>query len=201
MIRLPPGARGIVVREIRPAVLRLDVQRLGAREIPIRPRFTAASLARFLVRGAPEVTPATVRVIGPAEDLARIRFLETLPIELVSEDSVSFVSRATLDTADLARFAVSPGSVRVSGTVDVHGRRILAEVPVVSAGGVTGSVDLRLDGPARVLAALDQARVRAEETDADGLRIVGLPASVQAEVTARRAAVAAPALDSAGGPP
>jgi len=199
MIRIPHGLRRVTVRDIHPAVLRLDVQRMETREVPVRPRFSRASLDDFLIRGTPEVSPESVRVTGPSREVSRLRFVPTRPIELDSEDSSSFSTRVALDTADLSAFTLSPPTVRVSGSVDVHGRRSLTDVAIRSGdGSVVGVADLRIDGPARVLAQLDPARVMVEETGA-GLRVAGLPASAQAEVVARRA-IAAPAADSAGAP-
>lgn len=186
MIRFPEGVRSVAVRDIRPSVVRLDVQRVATRDVPVRPRFTRGSLSRWTLQGTPEVMPAEVRVTGPAEDLARLRSLETVPIELTSTDSLGFDLQAAVDTAGLREFILSPLSVRVRGDLDARVQRTLA-VPMVDAGGASaGLAELRLTGPARLVRDLDTARIRVELGDEP--RIVGVPAAVQATTTGRRAA-------------
>ena len=184
MIRLPDGVRGVAVRQVRPAVIRLEVEELAAREVPVRPRFARGS--SFVVRGEAEVFPATVRVSGPAHDLARLRFVETEPLTLVSADSATFSARVALDTVGLGDFTLRPATVRVRGEVDLRAERTLRDVAVRAQDGTSSGVaDLRVTGPARVLEALRERGVRVEETAA-GQRISGLPASVQGVVVARR---------------
>ena len=60
MIRFPEGVRGVVVRDIRPAVVRLDMERIATREVPVRARFSPSPDDRWVVRGTPEVSPGTV---------------------------------------------------------------------------------------------------------------------------------------------
>jgi YbbR domain-containing protein len=197
MIRLPEGVRGVAVREIRPAVVRVEVQRLATREVPVRVRFTRRSLAGFVIRGLPDVSPATVRVTGPRDDLARLAEIETRPFTVSSEDSTEFEGRVALDTTGLPDFTVSPRTVRVRGELDRRAERTVRDVPVASANGTaTGVADLRLSGPMRVLGELEPGRIRIEDLPT-GLRMRGIPASVQATVIARRAA---PAADSAHPP-
>lgn len=198
MIRFPEGMRSVAVRDIRPAVVRLDVQRLASREVRVRPRFASASLTRYVVRGTPDLTPSAVRVTGPAEDLGRIAYLETEPIDLVTDDSVTFSARVRVDTAGMTHFTVSPASLRVRGELDVRTDRVLTGVRVQAPDGTaTGLADLRLSGPSRILAGVAGDDVRVEETDS-GPRIRGVPASVQAVVLARRRP-AVPGPDSAAG--
>lgn len=193
MIRLPEGIRAVAVRDIRPAVVRLHVQRLASRELPVQPRFSGGSLSRYVVRGAPDLTPSSVRVTGPADDLARLTHLETEPIEVVSDDSATFLGRVRVDTSGMGHFTVSPSSLRIRAEVDVRAERTLPGVPVAGPGGrPAGTADLRLEGPSRLLGALSVGAVRVEETPA-GPRVIGLPAGVQALVVTRRR----PAVDSA----
>ena len=67
MIRLPGGLDDVRVLDIRPAVVRVDLQRLASRVVPVRARLTARSAERYTVGGDLEVLPAEVRVTGPAE--------------------------------------------------------------------------------------------------------------------------------------
>ena len=198
MIRFPEGVRGVVVRDIRPAVVRLDMERIATREVPVRPRFSPSPDDRWVVRGTPEVSPSTVRVSGPAEDVQRIRYLETRPVEVASSDSATFAASAAVDVAGLPHFTVWPTTVRVSGEVDLRMQRPLVNVPIRGAdGSVRGSADLRLTGPSRVLAELGP-QVWIEESGT-AVRIRGVPASVTATLVARRAAVDA-TVDSATAP-
>jgi hypothetical protein len=199
MIRLPEGVRGVVVREIRPAVVRLEVQRLATRELPVRVRYDHRSLAGLVIRGTPEVLPRTVRVTGPAQDLARLAEIETLPFVVVAEDSAEFAGRVALDTTGLRDFTLSPGTVRVRGELERRVERTVRDVPLRSAAGLpVGLADLRLSGPERVLARIDPRGIDAADLET-GLRIGGLPASVQATLIARRDLPAPPPGDSASG--
>jgi hypothetical protein len=197
MIRLPEGVRGVAVREIRPAVVRIEVQPLATREVPVRVRLSSRALGSLAVRGRPVVSPGSIRVTGPADDLARLEEVETLPFLVSPEDSTEFDGHVALDTAGLRDFSFSPGRVRVRGELDRRDERTVRDVVLRDTDGApVGAVDLRLSGPARVVTGVDPRRIHAVD-HADEVTIQGLPASVQAVLVARRDRPAAAVTDSA----
>ena len=71
MLRMP-SRLSVRVQDIRPAVVRVDLQRLASRVVPVRARIGRRSLDRYVVGEDLEILPAEVRVTGPADRLAEL---------------------------------------------------------------------------------------------------------------------------------
>jgi YbbR domain-containing protein len=77
-VRLPFGLR--LVRAI-PAQLRIEFEQRVSREVPVRVHFSTSPPAGYRVQGQ-EVSPAKIRIVGPASRVNGIEYAETDPIDL-----------------------------------------------------------------------------------------------------------------------
>ncbi|HYJ80622.1 MAG TPA: hypothetical protein VEW03_13500 [Longimicrobiaceae bacterium] len=163
MVRVPEGL-SVRVLDVRPAVVRLDLQRLTTRLVPVRPRPGEASLGRYLLDSL-RAAPAAVRLTGPEDVLARMDGVPTVPFEVVPEPGDSSFSRlAALDTAELAGITLSTRQVRVSGRLDPRETRVVPAVPVWTPQGAAatpGQVEVRVEGGRRALAGFSPTALRA----------------------------------------
>lgn len=204
MVDVPESFRGVTAVDVRPAVVRLDVERLATRVVAVRPVVAPGSLAAFVLEDSLTVIPRTVRLHGPEVALARIDAIPTRPFQLSPRDSI-FEHRVPLDTAGLGAVRASVAEVRVRGRADRRVDRAFAVVPVSVPEGMTAApaqVELHVDGAARRVGALTPAEVRVvvlrdslpAAIPAAGVEAVvsvdGLPAGATARVIPARVRVA-----------
>jgi hypothetical protein len=162
MVRVPPGL-SVSVLEIRPQFARLELQRLASRVLPVAPQIGPRSLQRFVVTDDLEVIPAEIRVTGPAERLAALDALPTLPFEIVPDDSV-FSHEVQIDTAGMEGLSFSRTRVRVSGAVETRSERTVPGIAVYVPDGLVARpsrVDARVQGGRRTLLAIFAPTLRA----------------------------------------
>lgn len=217
MLRIPAGL-SVRVQDIRPAVVRVDLQRLASRVVPVRARIASRSLRRYVVQGELEILPATLRVTGPADRLAELDAVTTRAFDIVPEPGDStFERQVELDTTGLDGLSLSRGRVQVRGGIDLRAEREVGEVRVYVPDGLLASperVQVTLSGPQRVVNAAAPGALRAvvprDSLPAAvpvagveaGLVFDGLPPGVTARSTPLRVRVAAepaappPAADS-----
>ncbi len=203
MVNLPEGIRNVQATDVRPAVVRLELQRLATRTVPIRPHVGARSLQRYVVGPSPDVIPATVRLTGPEEALARIDHVPTRSFEIVPDDS-AFSQRVGLDTTGLHGITLSTQEVRVRGRVERRIDRVFAVVSVTVPEGMATDVSqaqVRVAGPDRLVREIAppslHAVVRRDSLPArlppEGmlapLVVEGLPAGVRAATVPQRVRV------------
>jgi hypothetical protein len=177
MIRMPGGLDDHVrVLDIRPAVVRVDLQRLTSRVVPVRARLTERSAQRYTVGGDLEVLPAEVRVTGPADRVAALDSVDTRRFDIVPDDS-TFSHEVLLETEGMEGISFSRGRVRVSGPVDVRGERPLGPVAVSVPDGMATA-------PAQVEVSVSGARRVLDRVFPGGVRVVvprdSLPAAIPA---------------------
>lgn len=202
MLRIPAGL-SVNVQDIRPAIVRVDLQRLASRVVPVRARVAARSAQRYVVGDNLEVLPAEVRVTGPADRLAALDSVDTRGFDIVPDDS-TFSQEVTLDTVGMAGLSFSRTRVRVSGSVDVRGERSVGPVTVYVPDGLVATpaqVPVSVGGARRVLDRVSAGEVRAivprdslppvvprEGVDAP-LVFDGVPAATTARATPARVRV------------
>jgi hypothetical protein len=149
MVSIPEGVRSVQATDVRPAVVRIELQRLATRTVPVRPRIGARSLQRYIVADSPAVLPAAVRLTGPEEALSRLDAVSTRTFEIVPDDDSTFSQRVNLDTTGLHGISLSGQEVRVRGRVERRVDRVFAVVPVTTPEGVAaeaGQVQVRVAG-------------------------------------------------------
>jgi hypothetical protein len=162
MLRIPAGL-SVNVQDIRPAVVRVEVERLASRMVPVRARIGGRSAQRYVVDGELEVLPAEVRVTGPTGRLAALDSVTTRPLEIVPDDS-TFTHDVALDTAGMEGLSFSRTRVQVSGGVDVRAERALGPVAVAVPDGLVAEpaqVQVAVGGAERTVDRVFPAQVRA----------------------------------------
>jgi hypothetical protein len=182
MVRIPPGL-SVSITEIRPPIVRLDLQRLASRVLPVRARIGAQSLQRYVIGDDLEILPAQVRVTGPAELLAALDFVVTERFEIVPDDTL-FSQEVPLDTAGMEGLTFARTRVRVSGAVEVRAERSVAGVAVYVPDGLVARpsrVEARVQGGRRTLAGIFAPALRAV-VPRDSLPRVIPPEGVEAPV-------------------
>lgn len=103
------GPEDLEVVSIAPSAVRVRIERLAEKVVPITPRFTGANAAAVTAR----VAPPTARITGPESEVARMQAVATDPISL-SGRAGDFTAAATL-AAETAIRVVEP-----KGVVSVH---------------------------------------------------------------------------------
>jgi len=212
MVSLPEGVR-VKVLDVRPSVVRIQLQRLATRTVPVRPRIGERSRQHYVVSDSPAVFPAGVRLTGPEEALAQIESVPTRAFEIVPDDS-TFSQRVFLDTTGLHGITLSAQEVRVRGRVDRRADRVFAVVPVSAPEELLVSpaqVQVTVSGPGHLVDALAppslRARVRRDSLPASvppggmqaPLVVEGLPPGVKARTLPEHVRVM-PAPNTAGLP-
>jgi hypothetical protein len=183
MVRIPEGLR-VSAREMRPAVVRLELQRLATRELPVRPRVTGRSLSRYVLGDSLAVVPATVRATGPQDLLDRLDAVTTRAFDVVPDDDSTFSRRVGLDTADLPGVTFSTREVRVSGGLDRRVERVFPGTAVAAPAGLASApaqVEVHVQGGERTLRVLFPASLSAR-VPADSLPRPVPAAGVEAPV-------------------
>jgi hypothetical protein len=199
MVRLRAGLTATPV-DVRPRSVRLQLQQLVTRNVPVQPRIGESSLARYVLADDVEVVPATVRVTGPASEVAALDSLPTERFEIVPDDT-TFSREVRLDTLGLQGLSLSRERVIVRGRVDRRVERALPGVAVAAPPGLSAvpdRVEVRLSGPERLVRAVFPATIRVvvppesvpPQFPATGaevpLAVQGLPAGVAARTVPER---------------
>lgn len=214
MVRIPNGLSAVTPIDVRPASARVLTQRVVTRDVPVRVRIARRSRERYVVLDTPRVVPATVRVTGPADRVARLDAVVTEPLEIGTADS-TFRRAVPLDGDSLGGIRASARSVEVSARVDRIVERIIPAVAVAAPAGIAlapARVDVRVSGPSRQVRALDAASLTvtllADALPATlppggaptALRVGGVPAGLTARAlpaSVRAAPVGVPAAPAA----
>lgn len=179
MVRLPAGM-AVSPQDVRPSVIRLNLQRLATRRVPIQARIGGRSLQQYVIEDVATL-PAEVRLTGPADRLAEIRALATQSFEVVPDDS-TFARTVPLDTAGMEGISFSRTQIRVTGRVDRRVERTIADVSVAAPDALEtrpAQVEVRVQGPAREVSGIFPAVVRAV-VPADSLPPVIPPGGIEA---------------------
>lgn len=203
MVRVPDGLAVNAV-DVRPSSVRVLLQRLVSREVPVRVRLSAQARERYVLTDTPTVIPSRVRVTGPANRVEAIDSVVTEPVELTGVDS-TFTLTVPLETQALPGVRVFHERVRVTGVVDRRVERIIPRAAVGVPPGVEavpGQVELRVRGPSRRVRALAPAALRVvvpedsipaelpPEGVAAPLQVRGLPPGLEAQTVPVRVRVA-----------
>jgi hypothetical protein len=156
----------VEARDVRPAVVRVHLQRLASRVVPVRARIGARSLRRWVLSDSVRVSPSTVRVMGPEDVLARIEAVETRSFEIVpGDDDSTFANPVRLDVEGLGEgVSLSAPEVRVSGGVDRREDLAFPGVAVWTPEGMRSApvqVEVHAQGGRRALAGVTAAALRA----------------------------------------
>jgi hypothetical protein len=161
MVRIPNGLNAVRPLDVRPSSVRLPLERLVSREVPVRLRLAPGVRERFVLLDTPSLRPAFVRITGAASRVAGIREVRTEPLLPAGSDTAySRVLRIDGDSLPGVRF--SPAAVRATGQIDRMVERILPRItllPIDSLEAQPARVEVRILGPARRVRGVDAAGV------------------------------------------
>lgn len=109
-----PRAANVVVQDLEPRAVVLELDRFVQRDVPVRLRGTVEPESGFALDGRLVFSPASVRVSGPQ---ALVRSLEFVPTEAVEIRGVTgrFERTVPLDTAAHPLLSYTPRTVTVTG--------------------------------------------------------------------------------------
>jgi len=151
--------RGVTVARITPPVIQLRLEPVVRRMLPISVQFASKPPFGYTIADM-HIEPENVLVQGPADDVRKLRAVETMPIDFeVKEGTVK--RRVRLSTDGMA-VSFSPEQIEVSFTVEQE--QVSREFPriPVTARDFTGrytvtprSVSLRVFGPKRIVGQLE----------------------------------------------
>lgn len=144
-----PSQLAVNAQEVRSAVVRLNFRRLASREMPVQPTVNREVASGWTLVDTLQLTPAQVEIRGPAERVAAVRQLRTVPFSLPLTDSV-FSTSVRIDTTNLSGLELSTTHVQVSGRVDRVVQRRLSDIAISVGEGVVVRpevVDVLLSGP------------------------------------------------------
>lgn len=204
------AASGLYVESVFPPAIRVAFEPAVTRVVPIAVRTTGVLPADLALASPIGLTPAVVRVRGPA---SRLELLDSVLLRTLHLPEVrsSGVLEMAVDTAGMAGIRVSPATATVGVRVEPRDERVLPGIPVIAQDGVSrqplaatpAEVEVVLRGARTLLAAVDPQDVRAwvdpellrdlapGEERRVPVRVEGIPALIVAElpvqtVTVRR---------------
>jgi YbbR domain-containing protein len=163
--------RRVRVVQINPPQIKVHIQRLLTKSIPVRAVLVPERRNGYTLSDA-TVTPANVEVSGPSSRVDRLQVIETEPISTFVDGKVE----RDVALAGAGKWlSYSPNTVRVAFTVsEVEGRRTLKNVAVALHAAVAGStldpaaVEVTVRGPEHRLASLKAGDV-ASYVDGEGV--------------------------------
>jgi hypothetical protein len=154
----PPGGVTAEVQldTVSPAEVELVFDVVGSESVPVLLR-TVGRLPTGFVETKREVLPSEITLVGSRSELARVEFIETVPLRLDSLEE-GFEGSLALDLASLHLLPESPRGVIVNfGVKEATSEREFAGLPITLGPGLAGmdiapsSCVLRLEGPVPVL--------------------------------------------------
>lgn len=129
-----PSERGIEVLEvIDPKAVRVDLDIIGSRQVPVTPVFRGELAADKVMIGTPAVEPVKVTVTGAQRIVATLSSVPTVPIDinnLAKRDRVS----ARLDLASFPPLSCDVEDVVVSARTEPRKELGIPAVPVAADG-------------------------------------------------------------------
>jgi YbbR domain-containing protein len=164
--------RGVTVARITPPIIHLRLDPVIKRALPVSVRFSGKPLAGYKIEET-VVQPDSVSVQGPADEIRRMGFVETLPIDV--EGSRSSIKRTVRLSTDGKPLSFTPEQVSIAITIVEEDSIKDFKNVQIGARGATGdyvvtpkSAQLRLFGPRRIL---DKLELGADQVylDLDGL--------------------------------
>lgn len=176
--RLPASVQE---RGIEPRTIRVTLERVVEREVPIKPRFEGEPPPGYEVRW--EVWPTRVRIEGQASQVRDISEVSTETVSLAGKVG-QFTENAAIDIAapNVTVSEGQPDRVQLKVTIDeVQKERTIEHVPVNLIGAPPGTrlaprfVAVKVVGPRSVVEAItaNDIEVKAEYTRTGEIRPVG----------------------------
>lgn len=156
--------RGVRVVRINPALVTLDLERVGKKTVPVQLQLDGEPPSGFKIVSA-RINPESIEVTGPAGDVKRVESVQTSALEIgEAEDGVISRDLALEAVGDAISFNVGrvTAEVRIE---EIQVRRDLDDVPIEVRNSVEiaelspTSVTVTVRGPRRMVTALTAADV------------------------------------------
>ncbi len=157
------------VQDIQPRTIRVRLEDVARRTVPIVPRVRIVPDSGYTVTGGVAVVPSSVIVRGPEGRVRRIEEIKTLPVEIVGARGPLRRS-VQLDTVGFGTVQVLPASVEISASIEAVSERLLLEVPVALKGVGAGWVS----EPAEVIVTLRGPASRVAQLPRDSVTVIAL---------------------------
>ena len=160
--------RGVEVDNISPTAIKVQLDRLATRTIPVRVNLRGSLPERLALTRRISLTPNLVRVSGPASFVEQIDTLDVVAVDLSEVDEQATVETA-VDTAGMGRVTVIPNVVTVRIPAEESIERSIAGVRVVAAPIFGGrpievspeSMEIRVRGARSRVSAMEARFLRA----------------------------------------
>ena len=166
-LALPKGA-DVRVMEIRPSEITLALDSVARKDVRIVSLVTVTPESSQVLHGGLSMTPTTARLVGPANSLAGIDSVTTVPMEITSV-SGAFSRNVPIDTMPLGIVRIAPKQVTVTGEMGNIAERSFAGIPVeTGAGAITNYIVT----PARVSVSVRGPEERVQALTRDSVRVV-----------------------------
>jgi len=107
--------RGVTIARTTPPVIHLRLEPVAKRTLPVTVRISGKPAADYKVAHT-TVTPVSVSVQGPAEEVRRLTAIETVPVDI--EDSRGVVRRKVRLSNDGKPLSLAPDQVEVSIAIE-----------------------------------------------------------------------------------
>lgn len=107
--------RGVTIARTTPPVIHLRLEPVAKRTLPVTVRFSGKPAADYKIAHT-TVTPVSVSVQGPAEEVRRLASIETVPVDI--EDSRGIVRRKVRLSNDGKPLSLAPDQVEVSIAIE-----------------------------------------------------------------------------------
>jgi YbbR domain-containing protein len=157
-----PAERGVEVLEvIDPKAVRVDLDVIGSRQVPVVPAVRGELVADKAMLGKPVADPAMVTVTGAQKIVAALASVPTVPIDvnnLAKRDRVS----VRVDLSAFPPLSSDADEVVVTARIEPRKELGIPAVPVEAGDGervtvsfLPGSVDLVVSGAASQIDSLD----------------------------------------------
>src|SRR3954465_8241434 len=166
-LALPKGA-DVRVMEVRPSEITLALDSVARKEVRVVSLVSVTPDSGQMLHGGLSLTPTTVRLVGPEQNLAAIDSVMTLPMEITSV-SGEFSRQVPIDTMPLGMVRLSPKQVTVTGEMGRIAERSFGGIPVETGAGAITSFIVT---PARVSVAVRGPEERVQALTRDSLRVV-----------------------------
>lgn len=125
------GYQGIHVEDFSPALVRVHLDRVATRTLPVRARSFGELPRSLALTRAIDVAPQVVRVSGPQSIVLLLDTLDVVSVDL-SETTRNGVLTTSIDTTGLAGVSIVPFRVSVRVPVEDAVERIISSVPVLT---------------------------------------------------------------------
>lgn len=148
MVRLPAGLE-VNAYDVDPAFARLRFRQLANLDLPVRISIDPADASEWTLAAPLRVTPARVRISGPADQMPDLRAVSTAPMQLPSREG-PFETDVALDLSSVDGLEASARTVRVSGRIERVVPRRIVGVPISVGPGLRiapNEAQVRLRGP------------------------------------------------------